>query len=526
MRPVDRRVRRRRRRAKAAALDDIDDVLDELHRDYIAQVLERCRAGSIDIQAAVQLALVGRYYERIGDHAVNIGERVRYMVSGWMPEHHHRPRPDAGRAERVTLAPAWSRSIETPCVGGRRRRSPPASSLVAVAAGLAGPPGPRPAGRRRRPPARGRRRRRSSTAGSRRTSRRLERAVDRAVLRGGETSRRRGPAAAGDGGDPPGRRDLRRVGRGRVPQRDRRRRSPRPATARRSSPPPSRSCSPPPSAAPATAAPSTCSARPGGRSCSRSYPLDDERRTVGALVVIDDVTERRRLEAVRRDFVANISHELKTPVGALGLLAETIARRGRPGRRPPPGRADAARGAPGRPHDRRPARAVAHRGRGAAPAGAGAGAPRRRRGGRAGPLGRRAARDAHRGRRAGEAPRPSLGDRRQLVSAVYNLLDNATKYSEPGSPIEVVHRASTAATSRSTSRDHGHRHPDPRPRADLRALLPGRPGPQPGDRRHRARAGHRPPRRRQPRRRGAASRPARARARRSPCRSRPARAPT
>ena len=40
--------------------------------------------------------------------------------------------------------------------------------------------------------------------------------------------------------------------------------------------------------------------------------------------MIDDVSERRRLEAVRRDFVANISHELKTPVGALGLLAETL----------------------------------------------------------------------------------------------------------------------------------------------------------------------------------------------------------
>ena len=53
-------------------------------------------------------------------------------------------------------------------------------------------------------------------------------------------------------------------------------------------------------------------------------PLDDDRRTVGGLVIIDDVSERRRLEAVRRDFVANISHELKTPVGALGVLAETL----------------------------------------------------------------------------------------------------------------------------------------------------------------------------------------------------------
>jgi phosphate transport system protein len=70
--------------AKGAALDDMDDTLDAVHRDYIAQVLESCRAGTLDIQAAVQLALIGRYYERIGDHAVNIGEKVRYLVSGWL----------------------------------------------------------------------------------------------------------------------------------------------------------------------------------------------------------------------------------------------------------------------------------------------------------------------------------------------------------------------------------------------------------------------------------------------------------
>ena len=38
-----------------------------------------------------------------------------------------------------------------------------------------------------------------------------------------------------------------------------------------------------------------------------------------------DVSEARRVESVRRDFVANVSHELKTPIGALGLLAETMA---------------------------------------------------------------------------------------------------------------------------------------------------------------------------------------------------------
>ncbi|MBL7491186.1 histidine kinase [Frankia sp. AgB1.9] len=41
-------------------------------------------------------------------------------------------------------------------------------------------------------------------------------------------------------------------------------------------------------------------------------------------VILDDVTESRRVDAVRRDFVANISHELKTPVGALHVLAEAV----------------------------------------------------------------------------------------------------------------------------------------------------------------------------------------------------------
>lgn len=42
------------------------------------------------------------------------------------------------------------------------------------------------------------------------------------------------------------------------------------------------------------------------------------------LLLVEDLTESRRIEAVRRDFVANVSHELKTPTGALSLLSEAV----------------------------------------------------------------------------------------------------------------------------------------------------------------------------------------------------------
>jgi two-component system sensor histidine kinase SenX3 len=56
----------------------------------------------------------------------------------------------------------------------------------------------------------------------------------------------------------------------------------------------------------------------------RAFPLREAGSLLGAVALVDDVSELRRLEAVRRDFVANLSHELKTPLGALSLLAETL----------------------------------------------------------------------------------------------------------------------------------------------------------------------------------------------------------
>src|SRR6478736_193891 len=92
------------------------------------------------------------------------------------------------------------------------------------------------------------------------------------------------------------------------------------------------------------------------------------------LVLAEDNTQARRLEAIRRDFVVNVSHELKTPVGALSLLAETVQ--------------DAA-------DDPEAVRRFA-------------------------------------GRMVGEAHRLS-----ELVQAVRNLLDNAVRYSPAGTTVGV-----------------------------------------------------------------------------------------
>ncbi|MCE2511699.1 MAG: phosphate signaling complex protein PhoU [Acidimicrobiia bacterium] len=95
--------------ALASALHDIDDRLDSLHRTFVKTLLESSRTHDLDVQPSVQLALIARYYERIGDHAVNISDRVRYMVSGVMPWRagisRHRVR-DEPRMQELAADPA------------------------------------------------------------------------------------------------------------------------------------------------------------------------------------------------------------------------------------------------------------------------------------------------------------------------------------------------------------------------------------------------------------------------------------
>ena len=61
----------------------------------------------------------------------------------------------------------------------------------------------------------------------------------------------------------------------------------------------------------------------------RSYevealPIERRGQMLGAVALVRETTEQHRTESVRRDFVANVSHELKTPIGALSLLAESL----------------------------------------------------------------------------------------------------------------------------------------------------------------------------------------------------------
>lgn len=63
-----------------AQLKVTDDEMDELHRDVFKALLDADWADGV--QAAIDATLLSRYYERFGDHAVSIAQRVVYLVTG------------------------------------------------------------------------------------------------------------------------------------------------------------------------------------------------------------------------------------------------------------------------------------------------------------------------------------------------------------------------------------------------------------------------------------------------------------
>lgn len=69
----------------ASALPDMDDVMDDLQKDLFRVIFAEGAPDESSLQKAVQIAFVGRDYERAADHAVSIGQWVRFIVTGHLP---------------------------------------------------------------------------------------------------------------------------------------------------------------------------------------------------------------------------------------------------------------------------------------------------------------------------------------------------------------------------------------------------------------------------------------------------------
>src|SRR5438128_8378831 len=75
----------------------VDDDVDRMHDENFNELVRRMTEGSLKIETGARYILVNRYLERIADHAVNIGMRVVYMVTGdWLPRERA-----ADRAKRI-----------------------------------------------------------------------------------------------------------------------------------------------------------------------------------------------------------------------------------------------------------------------------------------------------------------------------------------------------------------------------------------------------------------------------------------
>jgi phosphate transport system protein len=80
----------------AGAIADMDDLLDRAHADLVEAIFDCHKDNGLELAVAVQLALVARFYERIGDHAVNVAEKVKYIVTGDLEDTEQRFRQGLG----------------------------------------------------------------------------------------------------------------------------------------------------------------------------------------------------------------------------------------------------------------------------------------------------------------------------------------------------------------------------------------------------------------------------------------------
>jgi two-component system sensor histidine kinase SenX3 len=167
-----------------------------------------------------------------------------------------------------------------------------------------------------------------------------------------------------------------------------------------------------------------------------AQPLVDGDEQLGAIATVDDITDQQRIDSIRRDFVANISHELRTPIGAVALLAETLVDEDDP---------TVVRRLSTRLRDEsfRVSHMIDDLLALSQIEGDGVTDTERVRVGHV--VGEAVDRIRPAAEQAGVVIKVAdfsdglalRGDRRQLVSALFNLLENAVKYSDAGSTVEV-----------------------------------------------------------------------------------------
>ena len=242
----------------------------------------------------------------------------------------------------------------------------------------------------------------------------------------------------------------------------------------------------------------------------RATVIDDGRRSLGVLAVIEDVSERRRLEDIRRDFIANVSPRTEDPHGCVGSARRDAAVRARSRRGQTPRRTHQLRSLPREPHHRGSARPLALESEGS---------PARE----PVPVSLFVAEAIERIRTAAEQHKVTMGfvepennlvvvgDRRQLVSARARTVRKRRRLLTRGRSRSAS--SITRVTGRSIEDGEGDGpfvhieitrpgcgHSRQGLRADLRALLPSRSRSRPRNRRHRTRAQYRAPRRSKSRR--------------------------
>jgi phosphate transport system protein len=94
--------------ALATSISDMDSYLDDLQKQFIQAIFESHSAGHIDLPVGIQMAITARFFERIGDHAVNIARLVQFQITGTLP-----PAGDHRRDGRADWTP----------IGGIRREA-------------------------------------------------------------------------------------------------------------------------------------------------------------------------------------------------------------------------------------------------------------------------------------------------------------------------------------------------------------------------------------------------------------------